>query len=68
MSEDRDAVALFVQVLGVPESAAKSLIRAGMTSLEEVAYVPLSELLETPGVSPELLSQAREKARVHLAL
>jgi N utilization substance protein A len=68
MSEDRNVVALFVKVLGVPESAATSLIRAGMTSLEEVAYVPLSELLETPGVSRDLLNQARVKARAHLAL
>jgi transcription termination/antitermination protein NusA len=68
MSDDRDAASLFVTVLAVPESVAVSLVRAGMTTLEEVAYVPLLELLETPGVGPEILKQAREKARVHLAL
>ena len=68
MSEDRSAVALFEKILGVTESVATSLVRAGMTTLEEVAYVPLTELLEIPDVSLELLNQAREKARAHLAL
>lgn len=66
MGDDRDVVALFAKVLEVPESVAVLLVRAGMTTLEEVAYVPVRELMETPGVSTELLRQVREKARAHL--
>lgn len=67
MGDDQDSVSLFVTVLGVPESVAVLLLRAGMTTLEEVAYVPLGELLATGGVSAQVLNQAREKARAYLA-
>jgi transcription termination factor NusA len=68
MADDRSAVPLFVTVLGVTKTEALSLIRAGISTIEEVAYVPVSELMETPGVSSDLLSQAREKARAYLAV
>ena len=47
MNEDQDAAALFVTVLGLAQSAASSLVRAGMSTLEEAAYIPLDELLAT---------------------
>lgn len=67
MGDDQNPVSLFVTVLGVPESVALSLLRAGMTTLEEIAYVPLGELLETGGASTQVLTEAREKARAYLA-
>jgi transcription termination/antitermination protein NusA len=67
VGDDQDPVSLFMTVLGVPESVALLLLRAGMTTLEEIAYVPLRELLETGGVNAQVLTQAREKARAYLA-
>ncbi|MEM7707450.1 MAG: transcription termination factor NusA [Pseudomonadota bacterium] len=58
------ARALFVEKLDVDEEIANILVQEGFSSVEEVAYVPASELLEIQefdeGVVEELRSRARD--------
>jgi N utilization substance protein A len=68
MSEHPDAAKLFMETLGASESAASCLVRAGFTSIEELAYVPFAELLETTGIDQNVLMTLRERACAHRAL
>ena len=43
----------FVRDLQVDEEVAEVLAREGFTSLEEIAYVPLEEMLEIEEFDPE---------------
>ena len=56
------SISLFVSALGVTRATATTLVSAGFTSLEEIAYVPLSELHET-GLDPVVLASLRSRAR-----
>ncbi|MDO4434402.1 MAG: transcription termination factor NusA [Alysiella sp.] len=68
-AEERDAVedaqyrALFVAQLGLDEETAEVLVAEGFTSIEEVAYVPESELLEIEGFNAQIVDNLRTKAR-----
>lgn len=62
-SEDGAIRALFVQKLDVDEEIADILITEGFTSLEEVAYVPLQEMLEIEGFDEETVSELRARAK-----
>ena len=64
--EERLAVTLFMGTLGISQPVATALVAAGTLSVEEIAYVPIAELLEVPGVSEPDLRAAREAARRHL--
>lgn len=63
---DRSTVEMFMRVLDMKEQVAIALVAAELTTVEEVAYIPLQELLEIEGVEKELLRSMRERARVHL--
>ncbi len=54
---------LFVQHLQVSTEIAQSLIEAGFTSLEEIAYVPAHELMEVEGMDEALLAALRQRAK-----
>lgn len=54
---------LFIQHLLVSPEIAESLIEAGFTSIEEIAYVPAQELLEVEGMNEDLLGTLRERAK-----
>jgi transcription termination/antitermination protein NusA len=53
----------FIDNLHVDEEAANVLIEEGFTSLEEVAYVPIQELLEIEGFDEEIVTELRERAK-----
>ena len=55
--------ALFVDKLDVDEEVANMLIGEGFTSLEEVAYVPLQEMLEIEGFDEDTVSELRNRAK-----
>lgn len=66
MSESfESAVALFVAELQVTREIAVKLASVGHVSLEEIAYVPFNELLET-GLDREYLNGLRKLARERL--
>ncbi len=54
---------LFMQKLDVDEEVADILIDEGFSSLEEVAYVPLSEMLEIESFDEDTVNELRERAR-----
>ncbi len=55
--------ALFVEKLGVDEEIADILAQEGFATLEEVAYVPLNEMLEIESLEEETINEIRERAR-----
>ncbi|MES2206571.1 MAG: transcription termination factor NusA [Pseudomonadota bacterium] len=61
--ERQTTVNYFTGTLGVDEAVANILVEAGFTDLEEVAYVPLSELLELEGLTEEQVHSMRNIAR-----
>jgi N utilization substance protein A len=54
---------LFIDKLDVDEEVADILIGEGFTSLEEVAYVPIGEMLEIEGFDEETVNELRSRAR-----
>ncbi|MBK1679222.1 transcription termination factor NusA [Rhodocyclus tenuis] len=54
---------LFMEKLDVDEDVANILINEGFSALEEVAYVPLSEMLEIEAFDEDVVQELRERAR-----
>lgn len=54
---------LFVDVLGVDEEVADVLVEEGFTTLEEVAYVPIAEMLEIEAFDEDAVNELRSRAR-----
>ena len=54
---------LFMEKLDVDEEVANILIGEGFSTLEEVAYVPLHEMLEIEAFDEETVQELRERAR-----
>jgi len=55
--------ALFMEKLDVDEEIADILIQEGFTSLEEVAYVPLQEMLEIESFDEDTVNELRSRAK-----
>ena len=62
-TESESVRALFVDKLDVDEEVADILIAEGFTSLEEVAYVPLQEMLEIEGFDEDTVHELRTRAK-----
>ncbi len=54
---------LFMEKLGVDEELANILIEEGFSTLEEVAYVPLHEMIEIESFDEATVQELRERAR-----
>ena len=54
---------LFVARLDVDEEVANILIEEGFSTLEEIAYVPLAEMLEINAFDEATVTELRERAR-----
>lgn len=54
---------LFMDKLDVDEEVAEILAQEGFTSLEEVAYVPLNEMLEIESFDEQTVNELRNRAR-----
>jgi N utilization substance protein A len=61
--ENQRLLALFQQQLDSSEEVGTVLIEAGFTSLEEIAYIPIQELLALEGLEKEQVEKLREKAK-----
>ena len=53
----------FMEKLDIDEELADLLIEEGFSTLEEVAYVPLAEMLEIEGLDEEIVNELRNRAR-----
>lgn len=63
-AQESDTVrALFVEKLDVDQEVADILIAEGFTSLEEVAYVPLQEMLEIESFDEDTVNELRARAK-----
>nr|HMN57489.1 helix-hairpin-helix domain-containing protein [Ottowia sp.] len=54
---------LFMEKLDVDEEIADMLIAEGFTNLEEVAYVPIQEMLDIEGFDEETVEELRARAK-----
>jgi len=54
---------LFMEKLDVDEEVADILVQEGFTTLEEVAYVPINELLEIEQFDEDTVNELRSRAR-----
>ena len=62
--DERAAIrAVFMERLDVDAEVADILIDEGFTSLEEIAYVPLEEMLEIEAFDGDTVNELRERAR-----
>ncbi|GIU08179.1 transcription termination factor NusA [Shewanella glacialipiscicola] len=66
-AESAKVVDLFVNSLDVDKDFAQVLADEGFTSLEEVAYVPVSELLAIDGFDEDLVEALRERAKAAIS-
>lgn len=62
-SESESTRGLFMSLLDVDEEVADILINEGFTSLEEVAYVPLNEMLDIEGFDEDTVNELRARAK-----
>jgi len=62
-AEDNKVITSFTDALDIDESFAQVLVQEGFTSLEEIAYVPVAELLEIDGFDEDLVEELRERAK-----
>ena len=65
-AEGEKILQMFAEKLGVDENVAAALTNEGFTSLEEIAYVPVQELLEIDGFDQALVNELRERAKAAL--
>lgn len=56
-------IEMFVAKLDVEEDVAEILVQEGFTSLEEIAYVPLDEILAIEGFDEEIANELRNRAK-----
>jgi N utilization substance protein A len=65
-AEEETVLSLFQDKLGVDAETAQVLAAEGFSSLEEIAYVPMQEMLEIDGFDEELVEALRERAKAAL--
>ncbi len=66
-AEADNVIGLFTQALEIDEDFAGVLVDEGFSSLEEIAYVPINELLEIDGLDEDAVEELRTRAKDILA-
>ena len=61
--EDQTLQQMFMEQLGVDDEIAAILVREGFAGLDEVAYVPVHEMLEIAEFDQEIVDELRGRAR-----
>ncbi|QIB50829.1 transcription termination factor NusA [Pseudomonas sp. OIL-1] len=65
-AETGDILRGFIEELDVDEELAQMLVEEGFTSLEEIAYVPMEEMLEIDGFDEDIVNELRARAKDRL--
>jgi N utilization substance protein A len=65
-AETGDILQHFVAELDVDEELAQVLVDEGFTSLEEIAYVPMEEMLSIDGFDEDIVNELRARAKDRL--
>jgi N utilization substance protein A len=63
LQESSGFISVFMDKLDIDEDVAELLVSEGFTSLEEVAYVPIDELLSIEGFDEDIAKELRDRAR-----
>nr|AAA20049.1 transcription factor [Salmonella enterica subsp. enterica serovar Typhimurium] len=66
-AEAHAAIEIFTKYLDIDEEFATVLVEEGFSTLEELAYVPMKELLEIDGLDEPTVEALRERAKNALA-
>tara|TARA_Y100001970_G_scaffold156708_1_gene191738 strand:- start:5714 stop:7204 length:1491 start_codon:yes stop_codon:yes gene_type:complete len=56
-------IGTFVEKLDLDQEAAEVLVQEGFTSVEEIAYVPLDEIIAIDGFDEEIANELRNRAK-----
>lgn len=64
--ETGDILRLFMEELDVDEELAQVLVEEGFSTLDEVAYVPMEEMLEIDGFDEDIVQALRTRAKDRL--
>jgi len=62
-AENDKVLMLFTEKLDLDEDFATLLCEEGFTSLEEIAYVPVAEMLEIDGMDEDIVEELRSRAK-----
>lgn len=62
-AEAREAIQVFMDELGVDDDVAQVLVDEGFSTIEEVAYVPIEEMLAIEGFDEEIVEALRQRAK-----
>jgi N utilization substance protein A len=62
-AEAQAAQQLFIEQLDVDEEVANILVQEGFTSIEEVAYVPLEEMLQIEEFDEDMVNELRNRSK-----
>lgn len=65
-AENSKTIEVFMKGLELDEDFATMLVDEGFSSLEEIAYVPVAELLEIDGLDEEIIEELRTRAKAVL--
>ena len=65
-AETGDILQSFIDELEVDEELAQVLVEEGFTSLEEIAYVPMEEMLSIDGFDEDIVTELRARAKDRL--
>jgi transcription termination/antitermination protein NusA len=65
-AESGDILQLLIDELEVDEELAQVLVEEGFTSLEDIAYVPIEEMLSIDGFDEEIVNELRARAKDRL--
>jgi N utilization substance protein A len=65
-AETGDILQRFIDELDVDEELAQVLVEEGFTSLEEIAYVPMEEMLNIDGFDEDIVNELRARAKDRL--
>ncbi len=65
-AENDKVLSLFTEKLDIDDEFAGILVDEGFASLEEIAYVPVNELLEIDGMDEDIVEELRERAKAAL--
>lgn len=65
-AETGDVLRSFIEELDADEELAQILVDEGFTSLEEIAYVPMEEMLEIDGFDEDIVNELRSRAKDRL--
>ncbi len=65
-AENQKVLSVFTDGLDIDEDFAMVLVEEGFTTLEEIAYVPVSELVEIEGLDEDLVEELRNRAKATL--